>query len=207
MKVETEIFFDLSSPWTYIAFHNFRRWVEETGANAVWRPFLVGGVFNAVNQSVYAGRENPDNAKFRWSFIWLKEWAQEAGLPLNFPSPYHPLKSVQAMRFACTLEEDQPALLRFVDAAFAAYFDRQQNIDDLEILAAIADGCGLDGAALAAQSQTQATKDKLRANTEEAIERGAYGSPTFFVNREWMYFGNDQLPLVRQRIALLSNGV
>lgn len=201
MKAETEVFFDLSSPWTYIAFHNFRRWAEEAGARVIWRPFLVGGVFNAVNQSVYAGRENPDNAKFRWSFIWLKEWAALAGLPLNFPSPYHPLKSVQAMRFCCTLEQDQPALVGFAEAAFAAYFDGQRNIDDPEVLAGIADACGLDGRALAAQSQTPEVKDRLRANTEEAIARGAFGSPTFFVDRQWMYFGNDQLPLVQRRIA------
>lgn len=207
MNAETEVFFDLSSPWTYIAFHNFHRWSVETGARVVWRPFLVGGVFNAVNQSVYAGRENPDNAKFRWSFIWLKEWAKLAGLPLNFPSPHHPLKSVQAMRFCCTLEADQPALLRFTAAAFAAYFEGQQNIDDPDILAGLADSCGLDGKALVGLSQTQEMKDRLRANTEEAIARGAFGSPTFFVNREWMYFGNDQLPLVRQRIGLCAKGV
>lgn len=201
MKAETEVFFDLSSPWTYIAFHNFRRWTAENGASVTWRPFLVGGVFNAVNQSVYAGRQDPENAKFRWSFIWLKEWAALAGLPLNFPSPHHPLKSVQAMRFCCALEADQPVLLRFAEAAFHAYFAEQRNLDDIAVLAAVADECGLDGAGLAALSQTAEIKDRLRANTQEAIDRGAFGSPTFFVDRDYMYFGNDQLPLVQQRIA------
>lgn len=201
MKAETEVFFDLSSPWTYVAFHNFRRWAAENDARVTWRPFLVGGVFNAVNRSVYAGRQDPDNAKFRWSFIWLKEWAALAGLPLNFPSPHHPLKSVQAMRFCCALEAEQGVLLRFVEAAFHAYFADQRNLDDIAVLVEVAGECGLDGEALAALSQTAEVKDRLRANTQEAIDRGAFGSPTFFVDRTWMYFGNDQLPLVRRRIG------
>lgn len=200
MTMPTEFFFDLSSPWTRIAFHNFRAWAEARQAPVVWRPFLVGGVFNAVNDSVYAGRQNPDNPKFRLSFVWLKEWAELAGVPMNFPSAHHPLKSVQAMRFCCALEPDQPMLARFAEAAFHAYFADQQNLDDIAVLQAIADAAGLDGAELAALSQTPEIKDRLRANTQEAIDRGAFGSPTLFVDRKYMYFGNDQLPLVQRRI-------
>jgi len=120
---------------------------------------------------------------------------------MNFPSPHHPVKSVQAMRFCCALEQDQAALLAFSDAAFDAYFGAQRNLDNVEELVAIADGCGLDGRALAGEAQGQEAKDRLRANTQEAIDRGAFGSPTFFVDRKFMYFGNDQLPLVYRRIA------
>lgn len=201
MSASIEIFFDLSSPWTRIAYANFRAWAVDKAVTVSWRPFLVGGVFNAVNDSVYAGRENPDNPKFRLTYVWLKEWAKLAGVPMNFPSPHHPVKSVQAMRFCCALEQDQAALLAFSDAAFDTYFAEQRNLDDIEVLVAIADSCGLDGRSLAAQAQGQAAKDRLRANTQEAIDRGAFGSPTFFVDRKFMYFGNDQLPLVYQRVA------
>lgn len=200
MKPQTEVFFDLSSPWTCIAFHNFRRWASAHNAPVVWRPFLVGGVFNAVNETVYAARQNPDDPKVRLSFAWLKEWASLAGVPMNFPSAHHPVKSVSAMRFCCALEDDQPLLERFADAAFGAYFTDQRNLDDIEVLVAIADECGLDGRALASLSRTAGIKDRLRANTQDAIDRGAFGSPTFFVDRRYMYFGNDQLPLVAQRI-------
>src|SRR3546814_3371879 len=72
-----------------------------------------------------------------------------AGVPMNFPSRWHPAKSVAAMRFCCALEEDQAALARFARGAFASYFDRQENLDDPAVLAAVADAEGLDGAALA----------------------------------------------------------
>lgn len=198
-----EFYFDLSSPWTCLAFHNIQPIIEDNGADIIWKPFLVGGVFNAVNQDVYAARENPDNRKFVHSFRVLKDWAALAGLPMNFPSEHHPVKSVHAMRLCCALEDDQAALHKFATAAFNAYYGDQRNLDDPEVLIAIANEVGLDGTALAAQSQDQAIKDRLRANTEEAISRGAYGSPSIFVpfgEGERMYFGNDQLPLVNWAI-------
>lgn len=201
MAKHIEFFFDLSSPWTRIAFHNVQTIIKETGAEVTWRPFLVGGVFNAVNQDVYAARANEHHPKNKLTFVWLKEWADLAGVRMNFPSPHHPVKSVHAMRFCCALEEHQESLLRFSEAAFEAYFGDQRNLDDPAVLKAIADEAGFDGEALAAQSVLEKTKDKLRANTQEAIDRGAFGSPTIFVDRQFLYFGNDQLPLVRQRLA------
>jgi 2-hydroxychromene-2-carboxylate isomerase len=203
--VEIEFFFDLSSPWTCLAFHNIRRLAAETGAHMIWRPFLVGGVFNAVNASVYAGRADPDSPKVRRNFHWLREWAALAGVPMNFPSPHHPIRSVAAMRMACALEDRQDDLLRFAKAAFDACYTDQRNLDDPAELVAIADACGLDGATLATQSASQPAKDRLRANTDEAIARGAFGSPTIFVDGTDMYFGNDQLPIVRTRIMALQN--
>ncbi len=201
MSTSVEFFFDLSSPWTRIAFANFRTMVEGKDVAVTWRPFLVGGVFNAVNDSVYEGRKNPNNPKFRLTFVWLREWAKLAGVAMNFPSAHHPIKSVNVMRFCCALEDDQVALERFSDAAFEAYFAGQRNIDDLSELEQIANACGLDGASLRTVASSEPCKQRLRQNTQEAIERGAFGSPTIFVDRKFMYFGNDQLPLVMQRVA------
>ena len=203
MPVAVEFFFDLSSPWTRLAFHNFQRLPEFALTETRWRPFLVGGVFNAVNPRVYEAREG-DQSRMLRSFEWLKEWAELAGVAMNFPSPHHPLKSVHAMRACCALEDEQPALLRFAGAAFEAYFVDQRNLDDLAELAFVADKLGIDGAALIESASSQAVKDRLRANTDEAIARGAFGSPTIFVGGEHMYFGNDQLPLVAKRIRELA---
>jgi 2-hydroxychromene-2-carboxylate isomerase len=204
MAKQIEFFFDLSSPWTCLAFHNIQPLAAAAGAVIRWRPFLVGGVFNAVNQSVYEARANPDNRKFVHSFRVLKDWAALAGVPMNFPSEHHPVKSVHAMRFCCALEQQQDDLHRFATAAFAAYYSDQRNLDDPEVLVAVAGECGLDGAALALAAQDQVVKDRLRADTEEAVARGAYGSPSIFVpmadGKERMYFGNDQLPLVNWAI-------
>ncbi|MEH6701638.1 2-hydroxychromene-2-carboxylate isomerase [Parasphingorhabdus sp.] len=198
-----EFYFDLSSPWTHLAFHNIQPIIEDNSAKIIWKPFLVGGVFNAVNQDVYAARENPDNRKFVHSFRVLKDWAKLAGVPMNFPSEHHPVKSVHAMRLCCALEDDQEALHQFATAAFNAYYGEQRNLDDPAVLIAIANELGMDGEVLAARTQEQEIKDRLRANTEEAIARGSYGSPSIFVpfgDGERMYFGNDQLPLVNWAI-------
>jgi 2-hydroxychromene-2-carboxylate isomerase len=196
MSARVEFFFDLSSPWTYLAFTNLWPMLNRTGAQAQLRPILVGGVFNAVNPSVYAAREMTDNRKLAHSWKVLKDWAALAGVEMNFPSQWHPAKSVHAMRFACALEGDQAALRRFAKAAFESYFGSQENLDDPAVLAAVADSIGLNSAALLAAAQTDAVKARLRANTEEVIARGGYGSPTIFVDGTDMYFGNDQLPLI-----------
>lgn len=195
-----EFFYDLSSPWTYLAFANIQPILAETGAGVIWRPLLVGGVFNAVNPAIYEKRATTGTVRSQRPNVWLKEWARIAGLPIDFPSPHHPLRSIHAMRFCCALEHDQPLLQRFSAAAFAAYFHDQRNLDEVAELVAVADGIGLDGAALAEVAASQPVKDRLRANTQEAIDRGAWGSPTMFVDGEHLYFGNDQLPLVRQRL-------
>src|SRR3546814_8078673 len=98
-----------------------------TGAAAVYRPILVGGVFNAVNPAVYAARGQADNRRLQHSWKILKDWARLADVPMNFPSRWHPAKSIAAMRFCFALEEDQVALIRFARGAFARYFDRQEN--------------------------------------------------------------------------------
>ena len=200
MTVRVEFFFDLSSPWTRLAFGNVRSRLDGLDYAIVWRPFLVGGVFNAVNPAVYESRRPENAARLKRTFDWLKEWSDLAGVHMNFPSEHHPLKSINPMRMCCALEDDQQALERFAAAAFEAYFGDQRNLDDMSECVAVADSIGLDGAALAASAQGQPIKDRLRANTEEAIARGAFGSPTIFVDSDHMYFGNDQLPLVRQRV-------
>ncbi|BEU99288.1 2-hydroxychromene-2-carboxylate isomerase [Novosphingobium olei] len=203
-----DFFFDLSSPWTYLAFNNVQPILAETGAQVRWRPFLVGGVFNAVNPRVYEMRADPEQKAMKRSFAWLREWAEIAGLPMNFPSPYHPVKSVNAMRCCCALEAEQDTLFRFAGAAFDAYFGEARNIDDPAELAAIADAIGIDGADLVHRASQQPVKDALRTNTEEAIARGAFGSPTMIApdgkGGDALYFGNDQLPLVRQRLLRLA---
>lgn len=200
MVAKLTFFYDLSSPWTYLAFNNIQSIIEETQAIVVWRPFLVGGVFNAVNQGVYAARSNPTDPKVVYTFTWLHEWAALTNLPLNFPTEHHPIKSVLAMRACCALENEQDTLYAFSHAVFAAYFMQGRNIDDPSVIADVANSLGIDGERLVDDAGEQVIKDRLRANTEEAIAKGAFGSPTMIVNEERLYFGNDQLPLVRQAL-------
>ena len=194
--MQLDFFYDLSSPWTYLAFNNIQPIIKETGAAVRWRPFLVGGVFNAVNPGVYEARAVPTDPKVIHNFRWLHEWARLADLPLVFPTEHHPVKSVLAMRVCCALEPQQQALQLFSAAAFDEYFAEGNNIDDPAVLARVADRCDLDGNSLIEQASQQSIKNQLRANTEEAIALGAYGSPSMFI-ADKLYFGNDQLPLIR----------
>jgi len=200
-----EFFFDLSSPWTCLAFHNIQSIAAQSNTTIIWRPFLVGGVHNQVNGTFVEARANEMNSpKWRQLGQSLMDWAALSDVQMNFPSPHHPLRSVHAMRFCCALENNQPELFQFAAAGFDAYYTRQLNLDDPEVLVKIANETGLEGETLRDQSQQQAIKDHLRANTDEAISRGAFGSPAIFVpfaGGERLYFGNDQLPLVEWAIA------
>lgn len=194
-----EFFFDLSSPWTYLAFVNLQPVLQRTGATAVYRPILVGGVFNAVNPGMYAAREDANNRRVKQAFRVMHDWAELSGVALRFPSQWHPARSVLAMRMAAALEPNQAGLQRFAAEAFTAYFLREENLDDPAVLAAAATAATLEGDALLAAAATDPVKARLRSNTEELIERGGFGSPSMFVGGK-LFFGNDQLPVVEQEL-------
>ena len=204
MKQKTlviEFFFDCSSPWTYLAFRAVQPLAAELQASISWRPVLVGGIFNSVNQGIYTAREDLTTPKNRYVLKDLQDCAREAGLTIVFPPKVFPVNSVKAMRGCLWIARDAEArgvdnaCLDFVEATFAAYFTRQEDISQDDVLAAICRQSGVDPAALMAGIAEPPIKDALKANTEEAISRGAFGSPTFFVGDD-MYFGNDRLPLV-----------
>jgi len=194
-----EFFFDCSSPWTYLAFHNIQPMAAELGVPIAWRPILVGGVFNAVNPSVYAARDNPVPPKGAYMRKDLADWARLAGLKIVFPPRVFPVNSVKAMR-GCLFLEPDGKLISFARAAFEAYWSDDEDISQDEVLAGAAKRAGVDPAYLFAGIAEQGVKDKLRANTEELIRRGGFGSPTMFVDGTDMYFGNDRLVLVREAV-------
>ncbi len=196
-----EFFYDLSSPWTYLAFSNISAMEERLSVGIILRPILVGGVFNAVNPAIYAARDDFNRPDRRHQQKVLRNWAALAEVEMKFPSEHHPLKSINAMRFACALAENPKALNLFTLAAFQAYFGDQMNIDDPQVLVRVAGSIGLDGAKILSLAQTDPVKALLRANTDELIARGGFGSPTIFVDGHDMYFGNDQLPLVEAALT------
>jgi len=198
-----EFFFDCSSPWTYLAFHNIQPLAADLGVAIRWRPFLVGGVFNSVNPSVYFAREHPVPAKQAYQLKDMQDWARQAGLAIKFPPSVFPVNSVKAMR-ACLVLEPQGKLVPFARAVFEAYWRDDRDISGDAVLADVCARAGADAAALLAGIARQDIKDQLKANTEELIRRGGFGSPTMFVNGTDMYFGNDRLPLLRA--ALLRKG-
>ncbi len=193
-----EFFFDCSSPWTWLGFHNLQPLAVELGEVVAWRPILVGGVFNSVNPSVYAQRDNPVPAKQAYMAKDLQDWARLAGLHIVMPPRVFPVNSVKAMR-GCLWLEPQGLLPAFATAVFQAYWSREEDISDDAVLARICLACGIEPAAFQAAIQSAPIKQQLKDNTEELIRRGGFGSPTIFIGDD-MYFGNDRLPLVRQAL-------
>ena len=196
---ELECFFDCSSPWTYFAFESLLRMQDEIGVTIRWRPFLVGGVFNAVNPSVYNSRDAPVVAKAAYSKKDQQDWARYVGLPVLYRPTVFPVNSVKAMR-ACIVLEPEGKLVPFARAAFKAYWSDDKDISQVPVLAEILLALGIDAGNLLAAIDRQPVKDALRANTQEAIDRGSFGSPTIFVGGDDMYFGNDRMPLIKDAV-------
>ena len=197
-----ECFFDCSSPWTYLGFVNLRRMADELGFAIDWRPVLVGAVFNSVNPSVYASREQPIAPKQNYLKSSLEQWARQTGVAITFPPRVFPVNSAKAMRCCLVLQAREGGnrlLEAFALAAFEAYFGQDLDIAQDEVLAVIATQMGLDASELLAQQEAPQMRQQLRAHTDELIRRGGFGSPTFFVG-DTMVFGNDHLPLLRQAL-------
>jgi 2-hydroxychromene-2-carboxylate isomerase len=194
-----EFFFDCSSPWTYLAFTRVVPMARRRGVEIEWRPILVGGVFNAVNQDVYERRANPDPRKATYYEKDLQDWARFCGIEIGRP-PVFPVRAVAAMR-AVIAADEKGALVPFARAVFEAYWGKLKDISQASVLEAAATEAGLDGAALLARSESDDIKRRLRANTDEVIARGGFGSPTIFINVNDMYFGNDRLPLVEAALS------
>ena len=195
MARHLDFYFDCSSPWTYLAFHAIQPLIAEVGAEIAWKPVLVGGVFNAVNQTVYDSRAKPNPLKQTYMLKDLAAWAQLHGLRIAFPPTIFPVNSVKCMRGAF-VALDEEKLVPYATAAFEAYWGDDRDIGREDVLAGIAAKAGIDRQRFFAGIETAACKARLRTNTDELIARGGFGSPTMFVG-EQMFFGNDRLPLVR----------
>ena len=199
-----DFYFDVSSPWTYLAFRNIQPMALELNTTIRWQPVLVGGIFNTVNQRMYASREDSQSPRNRYVLKDLQDCARQTGVTIVFPPKVFPVNSVKAMRGCIWLAQNTDVehhLLAFIEATFAAYFTRQQDISQDDVLAAICRDLGINGAAFAQGIARPDIKEALKANTEEAISRGAFGVPSFFVGDD-MYFGNDRLDLLR--LAVLA---
>ncbi|MFZ2652188.1 MAG: 2-hydroxychromene-2-carboxylate isomerase [Burkholderiaceae bacterium] len=196
MTRSVEFFFDFGSPASYLAFTQLPKIAAECGAQVVWRPMLLGGVFKAT------GNSSPVTvpAKGRWMFDDLSRWARRYGVPLAH-NPYFPVNTLLPMRIATGLQMAQPEdFARCCEAMFGAMWRDPRNLGDPTQLAATLTQAGLDAdaaIALAAQAQVKA---RLITSTEEAVARGVFGAPSFFVG-DRMFFGQDRLDFVREALS------
>ena len=193
-----EFFFDCSSPWTYLAFESIQPIAERDDVTIEYRPILVGGIFNTVNPSVYENRANPIPVKARYYQKDMQDWARLVGIEIGQP-PVFPVNSVKVMRGAFVAIE-AGCLEAYARRAFQRYWSELADISQDEEVAGIAEAVGLNVEEFFEKINEQTYKDRLRANTDEVMERGGFGSPTMFVDEGDMYFGNDRIQLLVARL-------
>ena len=195
-----EYFFDVGSPTSYLAWTQLPKIAAETGAAIDWRPMLLGGVFKAT------GNASPATvpAKSRWMNADMQRWARRHGVTLRF-NPHFPINTLTLMRGATALQMHRPAEFhRYVDAIERAMWESPRNLGDADVLAATLTEAGFDAAKIAALAAAPEVKARLVATTEEAVARGVFGAPTFFVGSE-MFFGQDRLEFVREALSAPSS--
>jgi 2-hydroxychromene-2-carboxylate isomerase len=196
MSKSVEFYFDFGSPTSYLAYTQLPGICAEAGAELVYRPVLLGGVFQAT------GNASPIAvpAKGRYTLIDMQRFARRYGVPLKM-NPHFPINTLLLMRAATGVQLRQPerfeALLACV---FKGMWVDALNLGDAAVLGPLLAEAGFEPQALLALAADQEVKDALKANTEAAIKRGMFGAPTLFVGEE-MFFGQDRLDFVREALA------
>ena len=196
IKRKLEFFFDCSSPWTYLAFKEIEKLCSRLNLELVWKPILVGGIFNTINPSVYESRSNPVKPKASYSRKDLNDWSLIRGITVNWPDVF-PVNSVKAMRGVLfALERNKVS--EYVELVFCSYWTNNLDISLDEVLIKIVEELGWSSDKFISFINLESTKEALKLNTEELAKRGGFGSPTMFVDDKNMFFGNDRLNLIEE---------
>lgn len=190
-----EFFFDYGSPWSYYAFTQVPRVAKAAGADVLYRPMLLGGVFKATGNQSPAELNVP--SKQAYSKLEFRRFAERYGIPFAH-NPHFPINTMTLMRGAAWAELEG-RLLPYSTAIFDAMWVEPQNLGDPAVLAPVLTRAGFEPSAFQAGIAREDVKQRLRATTEEAVTRGVFGAPTFFVGKE-MFFGQDRLDFVAQAL-------
>jgi len=195
MQKTLEFFFDLLSPFSYLASTQLEAVCARTGAALAWRPFLLGAVFKATENA--SPLSNPHKAAYLLKD--LQRWADHYGIPpLTFPAEF-PFRVVDADRLVLVAGEDGKAGV-FAHAAFRAIWAEGKDLGTPDALAEVLRSVGIAPAPALERAGSIEIKDALKKNGEEAVARGAFGAPTFFIGDE-MYLGNDRLAFVERALS------
>lgn len=196
MEKQVEFFFDVGSPTTYLAWTQLPGLCAAAGAALVYRPMLLGGVFQAT------GNASPANvpAKARYMDADMARFAHRYGVPLA-ANPFFPINTLTLMRGAAGAQLRAPERFQaYLHGVFHAMWVAPQNLNDAATAAAALAAAGFDPAEVMGWANDADVKAALRATTEEAVARGVFGAPTMFVG-EQMFFGQDRLEFVREALA------
>jgi len=190
-----EFWFDFGSTATYLAWTQLPALEAATGAKAIWKPMLLGAVFQA------AGNQSPANipAKGKYIFADFARFARRYGVTLN-RNPYFPINTLLLMRIAIVMQiKGDARFLEYCKAVFNAIWVESLNMTDPVVAAEVIGRAGFDAQALIALASEQSTKDALKAATQAAVDRGIFGAPTFFV-ADQMFWGQDRMDFVKEAL-------
>ena len=195
MAKQVEFFFDIVSPASYLAWTQMPALVEETGAEVIYRPFFVPGIFKE------AGSSSPITvpAKGDWLFTDLNRFANRYGVPFVMNDKF-PLNSLYMMRGLIAFRE-APEFKALGDGFYQAMWVNNQDLTDPAVIQKVVEQAGIEADHYMTAIGDPATKQAVFDITEEAVSRGVFGAPTFFVGDD-MYWGQDRLDFVRE--ALLA---
>jgi len=196
MTKEVEFYFDVGSPSSYLAWTQLPAMCAAAGATLVYRPFLLGGVFQAT------GNQSPMEiaAKGRYVFDDLIRYATRYGVALN-RNPHFPINTLLLMRGAVAMQLKHPdRFIAYVDAVFRAIWVDGRNMNDGSVVAGVLQKAGIDPALVTSEVTDADVKAALRRTTDGAVARGVFGAPTMFVGST-MWFGQDRLEFVREAIS------
>ncbi|MGM0569552.1 2-hydroxychromene-2-carboxylate isomerase [Marinobacter sp.] len=194
MRKTVEFYFDVGSPASYLAWSQLPDLVSRHDAELVWKPMLLGGVFQATGNQSPATIE----AKGRYSRMDMQRFARRYGVTLN-QNPYFPVNTLQLMRGAVAYL-DTPRFSDYLTAVFKGMWVDEQNMGEPEVVARVLSAAGFNPDDVMARIGDPAVKDRLKAITTEAVERGVFGAPTLFVGGD-MYFGQDRLWMVEETLS------
>ena len=183
-----EFFFDYGSPWSYYAFTQVPKVAAAAGAEVLYRPMLLGGVFKATGNQSPAEINVP--AKRAYSRLEFQRYAALYGIPFAH-NPHFPINTMTLMRRAAWAEIEG-RLLPYSTAVFQAMWVEPCNLGDAAVLAPVLKQAGIDPVAFQSAIERADVKQRLRQTTDEAVRRGVFGAPTFFVGDD-MFFGQDRL--------------
>ena len=191
-----EFYFDFGSPAAYLAATQLPHLAADTGAALVYKPMLLGGVFQAT------GNHSPTEIEPKGPYMMtdLKRFASRYGVPF-VQNPNFPINTLLLMRGATALQMHEPS--RFADylaAIWQAIWVDAKNMNDPLIVGGVLQAAGFDAGAVVALTGQQDVKDQLKATTQEAVSRGVFGAPTMFVG-DHMFWGQDRLDFVREALT------
>jgi 2-hydroxychromene-2-carboxylate isomerase len=193
MKNKVEFYYDLASPYSYLASTQIEGICEKYDAGLEWKPFLLGGVFKETGNR--APLEVPN--KKVYMIKDLETWARYYGVPFNFPDLF-PLNSVKSMRGALVAKEGGK-IRHYTQKLFALYMIEGKDLTQDDVLKNAISELGMDADWFLKRIGEQDIKDELRKETDEAVRRGAFGAPTIFIG-EKMFWGNDRLIFAEEEL-------